>query len=771
MSKNRDNAGFPTSAQVLEFIRDSAEPVGKREIARAFNIRGTDRARLNDILRELRSEGELDRGRGRRFARPGTLPGVGVVEITGIDRDGDLVGRPVVWNDDGNPPAIHFAPDTGKDAPAVGDRVLARLAPNDDGTYSARIIKRLEAAPQRILGVFRMVGGRGRVIPTNRRIRTEFTVPAGMENGASANDLVVAQAVGGRSMGMPEAKIVDRIGDAMSPRAPSLIAIHTNDIPTEFTAGALRDADRAKAVALAGRTDLRDLPLVTIDGADARDFDDAVHAEADTDPANPDGWKLTVAIADVAWYVRPGAPLDESAYERGNSVYFPDMVVPMLPEALSNGLCSLVPHEERGCLAVRMRVDRDGNLFEHKFLRGLMRSAARLTYEQVEAARGGEADETTAPLLETVIAPLYGAFEALLSARQRRGAIDLDLPERRVVLDGDGRIVNIVPVQRLDSHRLIEEFMISANVAAAETLERLDAPCMFRLHDQPSLEKVEGLRQTLASVGMNFARGQVVKPELFQRIVSQVAGKPEAHTVNMSVLRAQAQAEYGPSNIGHFGLALRHYAHFTSPIRRYSDLLVHRSLITALGLGEGGLRPEDGARFAELGKHVSFTERRAVDAERDAVDRYTTIFMSDRIGAQFTARVNGVHRAGLFVSLDETGADGLVPMSMMGNERFDFDSEAQKIEGRASGISYRVGSPVEVTLEEANVHTGSLVFSLLSDGRRPTRRARTRPEGTDPSPAGKPGPKGKGQGKSKRKNKGKDKNKGKPKKGGKATTR
>jgi ribonuclease R len=722
VSKTPAEIPFPTKEQVLEFVRGHKGAVGKREIARAFNIRGADRARLNGVLRELRDEGNLDKGRGKRFAKPGTLPSVGVIEITGIDQDGDPVARPVTWENDGPPPAVFLSTERKGPAPAVGDRILARLAPSDDGTYIARMIKLLQAAPQRVLGIFQMIGGKGRVIPTNRRIRTEFAIPPGEENGASRGDLVEAQAIGGRSFGLPEARVAEVIGDASGPRAPSLIAIHSNDIPVEFAPAAVADAEAAEPVSADGRTDLRRVPLITIDGADARDFDDAVWAEPDPDDKNKGGWHLLVAIADVSWYVRSGKPLDQDAHDRGNSVYFPDRVVPMLPEELSNGLCSLVPNEDRGCLAAHMWIDAGGNMKRHEFIRGIMRSAAQLTYEQVQTARDGETDDTTGPLIDDVIAPLYGAFEALQSARIRRGTIDLDLPERKVRLDHKGNVAAIDPVERLDSHRLIEEFMISANVAAAEALERKDAPCMFRIHDQPSQEKVEGLREVLSSVGIKLAKGQVIKPEVFQRIVAQVIGKPEARTVNMAVLRSQAQAEYSPANLGHFGLALRRYAHFTSPIRRYSDLLVHRSLITACGLGNDGLGPDDGDRFAELGKHISSTERRAVSAEREAIDRFTTIFLSDQVGAEFTARINGTHRAGLFVTLTETGADGLVPMSMLGDDRWDYDEQHQQVRGRGTGVTYRIGDPVKVTLVEANVHTGSMAFSISRA--RPARGGR-----------------------------------------------
>ena len=733
MSDKGHDTPFPTKQQVLDFVRERTGPVGKREIARAFNIRGTDRTQLNDILRELRADGELDRGRGRRYGEPGTLPKVGVIEITGLDRDGDPVAHPVNWDGDAPPPAIYPALTRGEPAPAIGDRILARLSPAGDGSYSARTIKRLPSAPSRVLGIFRMVNGQGRIIPTNRRVRSEFIVPPGQENGASGGDLVEGQPVGGRSFGMPEARVAEVVGPAEGPRAPSLIAIHAHDIPVEFDPQAVSDAEASKPVSAKGRTDLRKIPLVTIDGAYARDFDDAVWAEKDGE-----GWHLIVAIADVSWYVRAGKPLDREAFNRGNSVYFPDRVVPMLPEALSNGLCSLVPNEDRGCLAVHMWIDKDGNLKRHEFVRGIMRSAARLTYEQVEAAWTGSPDRITEPLLKGVIAPLYGAFDALQGARVRRGTIDLELPERKVVIDERGHVTAIEPVQRLDSHRLIEEFMIAANVAAAEALERRDAPCIYRVHDRPSQEKMEGLRETLAPLGIKVSMGQVVKPHLFQRIVSQAFGKPDMAVVSMAVLRSQAQAEYNPYNIGHFGLALRRYAHFTSPIRRYSDLLVHRSLIAAYGLGDDGLVPEDGDRFPELGKHISFTERRAIDAEREAVDRFTTVFLADRVGAEFAARVNGVHRAGLFVTLTETGADGLVPMSMIGDDRFDFDSSAQRIKGRVRGKVFSIGTSLTVRLEVANVHTGSMAFSVVSGGSRGSGKRR--------NPSGHRRPAGKGKG-------------------------
>jgi ribonuclease R len=405
--------------------------------------------------------------------------------------------------------------------------------------------------------------------------------------GAEPGELVLAEVRQGRPrLGLREVRVTERLGAPGGTRTLSLIAIHEHELPVEFSPEALDEATAAGPAELGKRTDLRALPLVTIDGADARDFDDAVWAEPDPDPGNPGGWHILVAIADVAWYVRPGGALDRAAFERGNSAYFPDRVVPMLPEALSTGWCSLNPDEDRPCLAAEMWIDGSGKARKHRFLRGLMRSAARLTYEQIQAARDGDREAVAEALHEPAIAPLYGAYESLLEARRARGTLELDLPERRVVLDEAGAVAAIERRERLDSHRLIEEFMIAANIAAARELETRRRPCMYRVHDQPDPVRIEALRQVLDSLDLRLARGQVMRAKLLNRVIERAKAHPAAAMVNMLVLRAQAQALYSPDNIGHFGLALTHYAHFTSPIRRYADLLVHRALIA-------GLEPDD----------------------------------------------------------------------------------------------------------------------------------------------------------------------------------
>ncbi len=709
---------FPSKDTILAFIRSSTTPVGKREIARAFKLSGSaDRETLKDLLRELEADGAVERGRNKRMAPPQALPAVAVLLVTGADADGELSARPLTWTGEGDPPRIFLLPEKrsrGEDKPlAVGDTLLAKLARINDRLYEARVIRRIDGEREgRILGVYRPSADGGRIHPTDRRHKTEFLVLPLNRGEAEAGDLVFADILPAGRAGQPQARVVERLGSTDEPRAFSLIAIHAHGIPTAFPHAALREAELAAVPALMQREDLRNIPLVTIDGADARDFDDAVWAEPDSDPENPEGWHLIVAIADVSYYVRPGSALDRTAYERGNSVYFPDRVVPMLPEALSNGLCSLRPGEDRACLAFHLWIDRNGVLIRHRLVRGLMRSAARLTYEQVQDCHDGRPDEETAQLADGVIAPLFGAYARLAAARAKRGTLELDLPERRVRIDERGRVAEIARRERHDSHRLIEEFMIAANVAAAEILEGRTMPGLYRVHDRPSMDKMEALRGFLAEIGHPLVKSADLTPSHFTRILRKVEGTSHAPLVSEVILRAQAQAAYSPDNIGHFGLALHRYAHFTSPIRRYADLIVHRALIRTLGLGVGGLDDETLGRLAEIGEHLSGTERRAAVAERDAVDRYTAAFLADRVGERFSGRISGVSRFGLFVRLDESGADGLIPASSLPDDRYDHDEAAHALVGQRTGRTYRLSNPVKVVLVEADPVSGSTLFRL-----------------------------------------------------------
>ncbi len=737
MAKRRVPASLPTKQEILEYIRDSDRPIGRREIARAFQIKGADRTVLRAMLSELADEGLIDKGRRRRVAAQGRLPEVAMLEVSDIDLDGELFAKPLTWQGDDPPPRIVLLPSRRRAAaPKKGDRVLARLRRVDDTLYEASPIRVIGQAPRTVVGIAEDARGGVLVRPTDRRISSTYFVANEQRGDAAAGDVVVVEGLPGRADKVRPARVVERIARSDDPRSFSLIAIHAQGIPVAFPDDALGEAEALKPAPPAGREDLRAIPLVTIDDATARDFDDAVWAEADSDPDNPGGWRLIVAIADVAHYVRPGRPLDRAARERGNSVYFPDRVVPMLPERLSNNLCSLRPKEDRACVAVEMVISASGRLLSHRFKRAVMRSIARLTYEQVQAAADGRLDDTTDGLADTVIQPLYGAFRALAKAREKRGTLDLDIPERVVTLGEDGRIATILPRPRLDSHRLIEEFMIAANVAAAETLQTGGLPVMYRVHEPPSLAKLEALRESLEAMGFKLAKGVRVTPRLFKAILAKAAQSESATIVSELILRSQAQAVYASENLGHFGLALVQYCHFTSPIRRYADILVHRALISAAGLKTtrkgDGLSEDDMVRFDETAEQISKTERRASAAERDALDRYTTSFLADRVGSVFSGRINGVTRFGLFVTLDETGADGLVPVSTLPWDRYDHDEVHHALVGQETGLVYRLGERVKVELYEADTVTGGMVFHLLSGGAtadeldiRPRRRSRT----------------------------------------------
>ncbi len=722
MTKRRKSpAPFPSQEEIVRFIHESPGNVGKREIARAFHLDSAQKTELKKLLRDLELDGTLARGRGRRYAEPGVLPNVSVVEVTGIDADGDLVAKPVQWESDAPLPLVRMAPERrGQPALGPGDRSLARIELTDQKTsdgaavYTGKTIRRLTTSPAKIMGVLEDQGTYCKLRPTDRRTKSELIIDKVDCGEAGPGDLVRAQLLPGKRLGLKQGRVVEKLASLDSPRAASLIAIHDHQLPVDFAPDALAMAEKCGPAPMKGREDLRQVPLLTIDGADARDFDDAVFAEPDPDKANKDGWHLIVAIADVSWYVRPGTALEKAAYERGNSVYFPDRVVPMLPEALSNGWCSLVPHEDRPCLAAHLWITSDGHLKRHKFVRAMMRSHARLTYTQAQLARAGQTDDVTAPLAELVIANLYDAYAVLEAARKKRGALELDLPERQVVIGDNGDVEAITVRERLDSHKLIEEFMITANVAAAEALEKRKQPCMYRIHDQPSMEKMEALRDFLDGVGIRFPKGQVVRAGNFNGILSKVANTPEADLVNTVILRSQAQAAYHPENIGHFGLNLRHYCHFTSPIRRYADLLVHRALIRGYSLGEGGLE-DDHRDFVDAGAHISATERRAATAERDATDRFTASFMVTRIGQELEGRITGVTRFGLFVELTESGADGLIPISTLPDDYYRHDEKRHCLRGDDTGQEYTLGQSVQVILREAEPVTGGIILSLSGE--------------------------------------------------------
>ncbi len=705
---NPPGRALPSAEALIEFLRDNPGAVGTLEIARAFGLGPAEQRALRDMLRRVGRSGELVRAANRKFVAGPALPEIMPVERIGSDADGVPLARPVAWSASGEEPSFRLIGAAG-DELAPGERALARLIRRGSGEIEAEIIRRLdEAAASRIVGIFRRTRDGGEIIPVDRRDKGEYRVLGHDAAGLPDDELVIAAELPSRRFGK-RARILDRLGPANAPGAISRMTIAAFDIPTEFPPAALAEAAAARPTDPAGRADLRELALVTIDDSDARDFDDAVWAEADPDAANPGGWHIVVAIADVGAYVAAGSALDGEAARRGNSVYFPDRVVPMLPEALSNDLCSLVPGADRPCLAVHLWIDAAGRKRRHRFERAIMRSAARLTYDAVQAAHDGRPGEPV-PLTADRQAALYGAFAALDRMRQARGALMLDLAEHRVVLDSDRRPIAVIPRTRLDSHRLIEEFMILANIAAAEELESRHQPCLYRVHDQPDPEKLAALRDFLDELGfpgIALAKGQVVRPELFNRVLARAATRPEAAMINQLVLRAQAQAIYSPNNIGHFGLALPRYAHFTSPIRRYADLVVHRALLARTTLAREG-----GEALATIAEHISATERRAAAAERAALDRYRASLLGGAIGTVFTGRITGVAPFGLFLALPESGADGLIPISSLPSDYYDHEAARHRLVGRRSGRVFALGDAATVTLVEADPIGGRLVFRI-----------------------------------------------------------
>ena len=709
----KERPPLPSRDRILAFIQDSEKPVGRREIARAFNIKGPDRAWLRRELKKLKEDGLIG-GDRRRAAKLGHLPPVAVVEVSHIDGDGELMCIPAQPNKGTKPPNILLITTrTIKTAPGIGDRLLARLKRAGDGTYEARPIKLLEKAPTELIGLFRVRGSGGILQPIDRRSRNDFTIPKEYCGTVEDGDYVVAQSLSGHGH---NAKIIEILGARDDPKMISLLVLRAKGVPMTFDPEAIALANSKKVPLLGKRTDFRDRPLVTIDGADARDFDDAVWAEPDNDPGNEGGWHLLVAIADVAHYIHEGDILDRTARLRGNSIYCPDRVVPMLPEALSNGVCSLNPHEPRACLIAEMWISDQGKLRRSEFKRGLMQSAARLTYEQVQQAYDGGPDKATANLMDTVIKPLYGAFHALDTARQKRGTLDLDIPERQIHFNNDGRISAITLRERLDSHRLIEEFMITANVAAAKTLEDKRLPVMYRVHEPPALEKMEALGQALQGLGIKLAKDAKISPNVFASVLRQAEGEDKGTLVSEIILRSQSQAVYAPAKLGHFGLALSSYCHFTSPIRRYADLLVHRALITAVGLGTGGLGRDLGSTFEEIGEEISAAERRAMTVEREVRDRLVVTYVANQVGAIFDGQITGVTRYGLFIRLNETGAEGLLPIRMLPDDWYNIDDAGFSMIGERAGLRFRLGEIITIELAEAEPITGSLSFRFVKGG-------------------------------------------------------
>jgi len=732
------SAGLPSRKQVLDFIASSDQPAGKREIARAFGLSGQDKIDLKRLLKDMADEGLIDSSPGRAFHQAGRVPKVTVLRVQAVDDGGNVWAVPEQWHAETPPPRLRIMERGRRGALGIGDRVLARTEEKGQG-FVAHPMKKLERSAELVLGVVKQEGPRFWLSPVDKKERRELAI-AELKD-AQAGDLVLCE-VAGRPP-RASARVDAVLGDPFAPRSFSLIAIHKHGLRAEFAQEAIDEAHRVSKQSLGEREDLTHLPIVAIDPEDARDHDDAIWAEADGEG----GWNAVVAIADVSFYVRPGSELDREARARGNSVYFPDRVVPMLPEELSADICSLKEGEDRAAMACHLKIDREGNLKSWRFARAKVRIAANIAYEDAQAAIDApneERIEVSSPtcsmppiegpvpveLVEKALKPLWACWRALFAARQKRDPLELDLPERRVMLDEKGRIASIAPRDRLDAHRLVEDFMIAANVAAARALEVKKAPVMYRVHEPPSREKLVALKDYLKTFRIEFALGQGIKPGTFNRVIEPLGNADGREEIMEQLLRTQMQARYGPERLGHFGLALATYAHFTSPIRRYADLLVHRALVSAYRLGDGGLPPGEEERFEQIGEQISMLERRAMEAERETVDRYVAAYLSDQVGQLVECRITGVQPFGFFAAVEDLGGDGLLFAKDLGREYFRYDEAARTLVGDETGDTYRVGQRLMLRLAEANPVSGSLRFELpegsYGGASSPPRRDRTR---------------------------------------------
>lgn len=714
-------AGLPSREQIIRFITESDTAAGKREIARAFGLHGAEKIALKALLKDMADEGLIDSAPGRSFHKMGGIPKVTVLRVTDVDEDGQAWAVPERWEAEGPEPRLRVKEKSRKGALGPGDRILARTEEAGRG-WIAHPMKKLVRGSELMLGVLREEGGKLWLQGVEKKERRDFPVSDAGE--AKAGDLVLAE-----KTGRPPritARVTERLGDPFEPRSFSLIAIHKLDIPDVFPEAAIDEAKKVARQPLGAvattehadsdeREDLRHLPIVAIDPADARDHDDAVWAE----PLEDGGWHAIVAIADVSFYVRPGSALDREARKRGNSVYFPDRVVPMLPEELSADICSLKQGVERAALACHLTISDKGKVTAWRFTRAIVRLAANIAYEDAQAAIDGAPSPVPAELVEAALRPLWGCWQALSKARADRAPLDLDLPERRIMLDEKGRILSVAPRERLDAHKLIEDYMIAANVAAAKALEAKKAPVMYRDHAPPAREKLVALKDYLETFGVEFALGQVIRPATFNRVIERVGEADFRPQVMEQILRTQTQAYYAPANTGHFGLALGSYAHFTSPIRRYADLLVHRALVGAYRLGAGALTSDEATSMEKIGESISQLERRAMEAERDTIDRYVAAYLAGKVGEIVDTRITGVQPFGFFATVEGLGGDGLVPASTLGQEYFRYDEATHSLTGEDSETRFTLGQRLKLRLAQADPVSGALRFELPEGGGNP----------------------------------------------------
>jgi ribonuclease R len=704
---------FPSAIELVEYITSQGGFVMRRDIARAFRIKGADRRHLKELLKELELKGQLER-KGKSY-KSKSIDNLVVVEFVGEDPEGDLIAVPIHDAQEDYYKSIildlsHFKPAHF----GVGDKLVVRVSQADEGHYVGKVIRKLEVEGKTLVGVIEQMNRDRWVIrPVNRRDRNVYMADISEIPSIQDGELVEAEIVHDSSSQRPTAIVREVLesSDFMQKKL-SVIAIHTYDLPYKFPDDVLKLSERCQPPDLSDRIDLRHVPLVTIDDEDARDHDDAVWAGPDANPKNPGGWHIIVAIADVSYFVKSLDAIDFEALARSNSVYFPDQVIPMLPERLSNELCSLKPNVDRPCLAVNLYINGQGELARYDFFRTMIRSHGKLTYKDVQASIEQRPNKIDESLQAHVIPDLYRAYKVLKRAKDKRGPLDLDLPERKIVLSPEGRIESVLPRARFDSHRLIEEMMILANTAAAKLLSDKQIPTLYRVHDEPDPEKIEELRSFLKGTSVSLPKGQVMRPQNFNTILNKVADTPAAHAINELVLRSQAQAVYSPDNIGHFGLNLARYCHFTSPIRRYADLIVHRGILSLLEKDTAHY-PYNVERLVGIGEEVSEKERRAAKAENETIDRYVAHFLEDRVGDVLEAKISGITEFAVFLTLEETGASGILPLRNLSGDYYQYDSKRHTLMGRKTKHKLTLGDRIDVRLESADLFTGGLVFSQI----------------------------------------------------------
>ena len=716
-------AGLPTKQDLLLWLKDNPNKVSKREIAKAFSITGSYKIGLKKLILDLENEREA-RSKSNSESFISVIPSTVICIVKGPDKDGDIFLDLLDWSEGEEIPKIFYFERSGSIPVSVGDRILCELTKVEgkDYHYEAKLIRRISKTnnSSKIIGVFRVSSSGGTLEALSKRLNTIWTIPRNAVNGSVDGDIVEAEQTSPKSrFGMPKARVISILGKTDDSKAISLIAIHEHSIVNEFSKETLSEAVNSAPVTLVDRDDLRHIPFVTIDPADARDHDDACYVELDLDVENKGGFIVWIAIADVAHYVQPNSLLDGEARNRGNSTYFPDRVVPMLPENLSADLCSLHEGEDRPCLALKMILDSGGKKTSQQFFRGLMRSRGSLVYREVQEAIDGNPSKKIQPILESILKPLYKCYEVLQNTTKERGPLILDLPERKILLDDSGKVASIEFLDRLDAHKVVEELMILANVAAAEELFNNKSYFLYRIHEEPEKEKVNTLREIVKSCGLSFSKGQVLKTHHLNSLLCNAKETEYSELVSMSILRSMPQAYYGAQPIGHFGLALRRYTHFTSPIRRYADLVTHRAIIETINRGQNPLCEFGPGELEAIGESISICERRSMLAERDTVDRYLAAFFSDRLGLEVLGTISGVARFGIFVKIDESGADGLVPVSTIGNEYFRYNREKQVLVAERTGLVLGLGKRVLVRLVETNALTGGLTLQLISvDGEK-----------------------------------------------------